>query len=70
VESKPQHTPTETTKQQPSRWEALLDGCDGFCCRPLFGEEAYETGSVDGGSSETPSEIYISLESSKTLVTV
>lgn len=60
----PQETPVV---EEPSRWEALLDGCDGFCCRPLFDEDEI---SNDGDGSETPSEIYINTESSKTLVTV
>jgi hypothetical protein len=60
--------------EEPSAWEALLDGCDGFCCRPLFGdyeaEAETENRSDDGEESRTPSEIYINTESSKTLVTV
>jgi hypothetical protein len=56
-------------EEEQSPWEAFLEGCDVVCCKPLFGENGSDSGSVDS-CSHTPSEIYINTESSKTLVTV
>lgn len=50
----------------PTIWEWLLEGLDNYCCIPLL------LGADDNSDakSETPSEIYICVDSSKNLYTI
>lgn len=62
--------PQATTPENPTMWEWFLEGFDNYCCLPLF-REAEDSSSIHSDErSQTPSEIYVHVDTSKSLYTV